>query len=61
MLLQIHDELILEVAPEDLAAVGRTVKDEMEHAMKLSVPIEATLKSGRTWYDVVEFELDDLV
>ena len=61
MLLQIHDELILEVAPEDLAAVGRTVKDEMEHAMKLSVPIEATLKSGRTWYNVVEFELDDLV
>jgi len=59
MLLQIHDELIFEVAPVDLDAVGRIVKDHMEHAMELAVPIEATLKSGKTWYDVVELELDD--
>jgi DNA polymerase-1 len=59
MLLQIHDEVIFEVAPGDLDAVGRIVKDQMEHAMDLSVPIEATLKSGKTWYDVVELELDD--
>jgi len=59
MLLQIHDEVIFEVAPGDLDAVGRIVKDHMEHAMELSVPIEATLKSGKTWYDVVEYELDD--
>jgi DNA polymerase-1 len=60
MLLQIHDELIVEVAPGALERVGRIVKDEMEHAMELSVPIEVTLKSGKTWYDVVELELDDL-
>jgi DNA polymerase-1 len=59
MLLQIHDEVIFEVAPAELEAVGRIVKDHMEHAMELSVPIEATLKSGKTWYDVVELELDD--
>jgi DNA polymerase I len=58
MLLQIHDELIFEVARTDLGAVARIVKDEMEHALELSVPIEATLKSGRTWYEVASFDLD---
>jgi DNA polymerase-1 len=58
MLLQIHDELIFEVARTDLTAVARIVKDEMEHALELSVPIEATLKSGRTWYEVASFDLD---
>jgi DNA polymerase-1 len=56
MLLQIHDELIFEVA--DLPAVARIVKDEMERALELSVPIEATLKSGRNWYEVASFDLE---
>ena len=58
MLLQIHDELIFEVAAGDLEAVARAVKYEMEHAMELSVPIEATLKSGDNWYDVESYDLD---
>jgi DNA polymerase I len=61
MLLQIHDELIFEVARRDLDAVGRIVKHEMEHALELTVPIEATLKTGKTWYDVAAFELDTAV
>ena len=61
MLLQIHDELIFEVARRDLDAVGRVVKHEMEHALELSVPIEATLKTGKTWYDVAAFELDAII
>jgi len=28
----------------------------MEHALELSVPIEATLKTGPTWYDVASFD-----
>ena len=56
MLLQIHDELIFEVARTDLDAVARIVKYEMEHALELSVPIEATLKTGPTWYDVASFD-----
>jgi DNA polymerase-1 len=58
MLLQIHDELIFEVAQADLDAVARVVKYEMEHALELSVPVEATLKSGANWYDVESFDPD---
>ena len=52
MLLQIHDELIFEVAAPSLAAVAEVVKREMESAVALAVPLEVTLKSGRTWFDV---------
>ncbi len=58
MLLQIHDELIFEVAARDLDAVGRVVKHEMEHAFELSVPVEATLKTGKNWYDVESYDPD---
>jgi len=56
MLLQIHDELIFEVAVRDLEEAGRVVKYEMEHALELSVPIEATLKTGKNWYDVESYD-----
>ncbi len=52
MLLQIHDELIFEVAAASRNEVGNLVRDRMERAIKLSVPLEVTLKSGRNWYDV---------
>jgi DNA polymerase I len=60
MLLQIHDELIFEVARADLNAVARVVKHEMEHAYELSVPVEATLKTGRNWYEVASFDVDEV-
>lgn len=52
MLLQIHDELIFEVATDALAPVAALVKREMEGAVSLDVPLEVTLKSGATWFDV---------
>jgi DNA polymerase I len=52
MLLQIHDELIFEVRKTDLRRVCALVREHMEHAADLSVPLEVTLKSGRNWYDV---------
>ena len=58
MLLQIHDELIFEVDARDVAEVGRVVKAEMESAVELSVPLEATLKTGANWYDVESFDPD---
>jgi len=58
MLLQIHDELIFEVATRDLDAVGRVVKYEMEHAYELSVPLESTLKTGKNWYDIESYDPD---
>ena len=52
MLLQIHDELIFEVDRARIDAVAALVKREMEAAFELAVPLEVTLKTGRTWYDV---------
>ena len=51
MLLQIHDELIFEVPAAHLEAAALVVKREMETAA-LGVPLEVTLKTGRTWYEV---------
>jgi len=56
ILLQIHDELILEVAASDLAATAKLVRAEMAGAVTLDVPLEVTLKAGRTWYDVEPLE-----
>ncbi len=58
MLLQIHDELIFEVADREVDAVASLVRREMENALALEVPIEATLKVGRTWYDVEPLDLE---
>jgi DNA polymerase-1 len=60
MLLQIHDELIFDVRRDVLPAVSAMIKHEMETALELSVPIEATLKTGATWYDVQAFDPDDV-
>jgi DNA polymerase-1 len=60
MILQIHDELIFDVRQDALASVAGTIKYEMEHALELSVPIEATLKSGTNWYEVESFDLDEV-
>jgi DNA polymerase-1 len=57
MLLQIHDELIFEVSSEAVEAVAALVKREMEGAIALSVPLEVTLKTGATWYDVESFTI----
>ena len=56
MLLQIHDELILEVARRDLGAVARLVRANMETALELSVPVEVTVKTGTNWYEVESYE-----
>jgi DNA polymerase-1 len=52
MLLQIHDELIFEVPRAQQYAVSGLIRDHMERAMALSVPLEVTVKAGRNWYDV---------
>ena len=56
LLLQIHDELIFEVSAKDLHETAHLVRDAMENAMQLSVPLETTLKSGKNWYDVKAFD-----
>ena len=52
MLLQVHDELIFEAPPTELAPLRDIVRTAMEHAMHLSVPIAVDFKSGPTWADI---------
>ncbi len=49
MLLQIHDELLLEVPPEELTVVSELVKREMEAAAELAVPLIVELGEGDSW------------
>ncbi len=52
LLLQVHDELILEGAEDELAQLGRQVRRAMEGAADLAVPLVVDLKSGPNWYDL---------
>jgi DNA polymerase-1 len=49
MLLQIHDELVFEVHPQDVPDVARLVHQEMASVMPLKVPIEVDVKIGDNW------------
>jgi DNA polymerase-1 len=51
MLLQVHDELVLEVAPDELAAVEPLVREGMGGAVELTVPLDVSVGIGRTWHD----------
>ncbi|MDQ7092606.1 DNA polymerase I [Desulfosporosinus sp. PR] len=55
ILLQVHDELLLQVAPEDLASVARLLKVTMENAFPLSVPMTVDCKVGTNWYDMQKY------
>jgi DNA polymerase-1 len=49
MLLQVHDELLLEVPEEEVASVEAMVKQEMEGVYPLQVPLSVDTKVGRNW------------
>ena len=51
LILQIHDELIVEAAEEEKEEVKRILKDRMENAVSLSVPLEVSLGEGKSWLD----------
>jgi DNA polymerase-1 len=51
LLLQVHDELVLEVAPGEREQVEELVRREMCGAYEMDVPLEVGLGSGRTWDD----------
>lgn len=52
MVLQVHDELVFDVPREQLAEVAALVRDLMEHAVPLAVPLEIEQKAGGDWYDM---------
>jgi DNA polymerase-1 len=51
MLLQVHDELVFEVPIEELESVTTLVKEEMEGAAVLSVPLLVDVGTGANWVE----------
>ncbi len=50
LILQVHDELIVEATREDAAAAAEILRTEMEGACKLAVPLTADVHEGESWY-----------
>jgi DNA polymerase-1 len=51
MLLQVHDELVFEVAPGELEKLEALVRREMASAAELAVPLEVSVGLGRSWHE----------
>ena len=51
IVLQVHDELIVEAPETEAKVVSKILKFEMENAAKLKVPLVADANIGNTWYD----------
>ncbi len=52
MILQVHDELLFECPPSEVARLGALVREAMEHAYPLDVPLRVEVKSGHNWWEV---------
>jgi len=52
LLLQVHDELVLEVPQEELEQVVLLVRDQMSGAFQLVVPLKVDVKVGKNWYEM---------
>jgi len=55
LLLQVHDELILDVVPDELDILSDLLKSRMQEAAALAVPLLADLKIGANWYNMQKF------
>ncbi|MDE6399223.1 MAG: DNA polymerase I, partial [Clostridiales bacterium] len=51
LILQVHDELIVEAAEEEAAQVKAILKDKMENAFTLAVPLVVDINEGKNWFD----------
>ncbi|MDY3988879.1 MAG: DNA polymerase I [Massilioclostridium sp.] len=51
LILQVHDELLIEVSKADAPRAKVILKEEMEHAADLSVPLSVDVSEGENWYD----------
>jgi DNA polymerase-1 len=57
MILQVHDELVLEVPDAELEAVAPLVRDTMEEAFLLDAPLRVDMKVGRNWLEMEPLEI----
>lgn len=51
LILQVHDELLVEAPKEEVSQVSQIIKEEMEHAADLSVALEVDMHTGTDWYE----------
>lgn len=51
LILQVHDELILEVPEDEISKAETVLREEMENAATLSVPLAVEMAHGKSWYD----------
>lgn len=51
LILQVHDELIIDAKELDAEKASKILKEEMENAVTLSVPLTVECKTGKSWYD----------
>ncbi len=51
LILQVHDELILEVPEKEIPKAEKVLREEMENAAQLSVPLVVEMAQGKSWYD----------
>ncbi len=51
LILQVHDELLIETLQEEEAQVRRILEEEMKHAASLAVTLEVGMSSGHDWYE----------
>lgn len=51
LILQVHDELIVDAHPDEIEVVKTILQNEMQSAVKLSVPLDAEAKVGERWFD----------
>ena len=59
MLLQVHDELVLELPHSELGTVAPIVRDVMESAYRLDVPLVVDVEAGPNWYEMEEMPLSE--
>jgi DNA polymerase-1 len=52
MLLTVHDELVFEAPPKEVATLAKLAREEMTSAMKLDVPLKVDVAAGPNWLDV---------
>ena len=51
ILIQVHDELVLNVYKDELDEVKELVRDNMENVIKLDVPLKVDIEIGNDWYE----------
>lgn len=54
LILQVHDELVFEAPPQERESLVGLVRDVMEHAIPLSVPLRVVVKTGANWLDMTK-------